>query len=53
VRRDHRSQAQRNHDGLLAGIRDLLASGELSQHNGLPVSIIVVEIMHFKTGAFP
>jgi hypothetical protein len=41
VRRDHRSQAQRNHDGLLAGIRDLLASGELSQHNGLPVSIVV------------
>jgi hypothetical protein len=41
VRRDHRSQAQRNHDGLLAGIRDLLASGELGQHNGLPVSIVV------------
>ena len=41
VRRDHRSQAQRNHDGLLAGLRALLASGELGQHNGLPVSIIV------------
>ena len=41
VRRDHRSQAQRNHDAFLAGIRGLLASGELGQHNGLPVSIVV------------
>jgi hypothetical protein len=41
VRRDTRSQAQRNHDGLLAGLRALLASGELGQHNGLPVSIVV------------
>ena len=41
VRRDHRSAAQRNHDGLLAGLRGLIASGELGQHNGLPVSIIV------------
>jgi Domain of unknown function (DUF222) len=41
VRRDTRSQAQRNHDGFLAGLRGLLASGELGQHNGLPVSIVV------------
>lgn len=41
VRRDGRSQAQRNHDGLLAWLRALLASGELGQHNGLPVSIVV------------
>jgi hypothetical protein len=41
VRRDTRGQAQRNHDGLLAGLRGLLASGELGQHNGLPVSIVV------------
>ena len=41
VRRDHRSAAQRNHDGFLAGLRALIASGELGQHNGLPVSIIV------------
>ena len=41
VRRDHRSAAQRNHDAFLAGIRGLLASGELGQHNGLPVSIVV------------
>ena len=41
VRRDNRSEAQRNHDAFLAGMRGLLASGELGQHNGLPVSIIV------------
>src|SRR3984957_8800116 len=29
VRRDHRSTAQRNHDGLLAGLRGLLMSGKL------------------------
>ncbi len=41
VRRDHRSKAQRNHDGFLAGLRGLLASEQLGQHHGLPVSIIV------------
>lgn len=41
VRRDNRSAAQRNHDGFLAGLRALFASGELGQHNGLPVSIVV------------
>jgi Domain of unknown function (DUF222)/HNH endonuclease len=41
VRRDTRSQAQRNHDGLLAGLRGLIASQDLGQHNGLPVSIVV------------
>jgi hypothetical protein len=41
VKRDSRSQAQRNHDGFLAGLRGLLASGQLGQHNGLPVSIVV------------
>jgi Domain of unknown function (DUF222)/HNH endonuclease len=41
VRRDTRSQAQRNHDGLLAGLRGLIASHNLGQHNGLPVSIVV------------
>lgn len=38
---DTRSPAQRNHDGLLAGLRGLLSSGDLGQHNGLPASIIV------------
>ncbi len=41
VRRDTRSSAQRNHDAVLAGLRGLLASGQLGQHNGLPVSIVV------------
>ncbi|WP_156686932.1 HNH endonuclease signature motif containing protein [Mycobacterium sp. Marseille-P9652] len=41
VRRDNRSQAQRNHDGLLAGLRGLFAAGTLGQHRGLPVSIVV------------
>jgi hypothetical protein len=39
--RDTRSAAQRNHDGLNAALRALLASGKLGQHNGLPASIIV------------
>jgi hypothetical protein len=41
ARRDTRSPAQRNHDGLNAALRAVLASGKLGQHNGLPASIIV------------
>ncbi len=41
VRRDTRSAAQRNHDGLNAALRATLASGNLGRHNGLPASIIV------------
>jgi hypothetical protein len=41
IERDTRSPAQRNHDGLNAALRALLASGKLGQHNGLPASIIV------------
>jgi len=41
IERDSRTPAQRNHDGLHAALRGLLASGELGQHNGLPASIIV------------
>ncbi|MCV7099082.1 HNH endonuclease signature motif containing protein [Mycobacterium palustre] len=41
VRRDTRSAPQRNHDGLNAGLRPLLAGGNLGQHNGLPASIII------------
>lgn len=40
-RRDTRSQPQRQHDALIAGLRALLASGDLGSHNGLPVSIVV------------
>jgi hypothetical protein len=38
---DHRSLAQRQHDALVAVGRSVLASGELGQHNGLPVSVII------------
>jgi Domain of unknown function (DUF222) len=38
---DTRTAAQRNHDALVAMGRSILASGELGQHNGLPVSIVV------------
>ncbi|CAM3431094.1 HNH endonuclease signature motif containing protein [Mycobacterium colombiense] len=41
VQRDTRSAGQRNHDGLNAALRAVLASGNLGQHNGLPASIIV------------
>jgi Domain of unknown function (DUF222) len=41
AQRDTRTRAQRNHDGLNAGLRALLASGKLRQHNGLPAAIIV------------
>jgi uncharacterized protein DUF222 len=41
VQRDSRSAPQRNHDGLNAGLRALLASGKLGQHNGLPAAIVV------------
>jgi Domain of unknown function (DUF222) len=41
IGRDSRSAAQRNHDGLTAALRAVLASGKLGQHNGLPASIIV------------
>ena len=41
VQRDTRSTSQRNHDGLNAALRAILASGKLGQHNGLPASIIV------------
>jgi hypothetical protein len=40
-RRDTRSPGQRNHDGLNASLRAVLASGKLGQHNGLPATIIV------------
>jgi hypothetical protein len=45
-RRDTRSTAQRNHDGLNAALRAVLASGKLSQHNGLPTTIIVTTTLH-------
>ena len=41
VQGDLRSQPQRNHDALKAIGRSALASGELGQHNGLPVTVLV------------
>jgi Domain of unknown function (DUF222) len=41
IQRDFRSRAQRNHDALGALCRGALASGELGNHGGLPVSIVV------------
>jgi hypothetical protein len=45
-RRDTRSMAQRNHDGLNAALRALLASGKLGRHNGLPATIIVTTTLN-------
>ncbi|OBK30765.1 hypothetical protein A5634_15075, partial [Mycobacterium asiaticum] len=41
VDRDSRTQAQRNHDAVQAGFRELLMSNKLGQHHGLPTSIII------------
>lgn len=38
---DNRSAGQRNHDALAAMCTNLLASGELGQHNGLPATIVI------------
>ena len=38
---DTRSAGQRAHDALKTVCMDVLASGQLGQHNGLPVSIVV------------
>jgi hypothetical protein len=46
ARRDTRSPAQRNHDGLNAALRAVLASGKLGQHNGLPATIIVTTTLN-------
>ena len=38
---DSRNLGQRQHDAFVAIGRNALASGELGQHNGLPVTVIV------------
>ncbi|WP_066896628.1 HNH endonuclease signature motif containing protein [Mycolicibacterium houstonense] len=49
---DIRTPAQRNHDALLALTRNALMSGELGQHNGLPVSIVVTTtLQELEAGA--
>lgn len=39
--RDTRSQGQRNHDAVKAVLRQMLASGSLGTHRGLPVTAII------------
>jgi len=39
--RDRRTQEQRNHDALKALLEWILAAGELGEHNGLPMHLIV------------
>ncbi|MBV9353296.1 MAG: HNH endonuclease [Mycobacterium sp.] len=52
IERDTRSPAQRNHDGLFAALRAILASGKLGTHNGLPASIIVsTTLQELEAGA--
>lgn len=45
IQADARSTAQRNHDALQQVFRSALSSGELGQHHGLPVTIIVSTTM--------
>ncbi|MGD9620441.1 MAG: HNH endonuclease signature motif containing protein [Mycolicibacterium sp.] len=49
---DLRTQYQRNHDALVAAGQSVLASGELGQHNGLPVTVIVsTTLQELESGA--
>jgi len=49
---DDRTATQRNHDALIAIGRSVLSSGELGQHNGLPVTVIVsTTLQDLETGA--
>ncbi|MEU0495823.1 HNH endonuclease signature motif containing protein [Mycobacterium sp. NPDC006124] len=49
---DDRSVGQRNHDALIAIGRSVLSSGELGQHNGLPVTVIVsTTLQDLESGA--
>ena len=41
AKRDTRSTGQRQHDALKAMSRAMLASGQLGQHRGLPVTVVV------------
>lgn len=50
---DRREQAQRNHDALLTVGRAMLASGQLGQHNGLPVTVVLtatLQDLHAASG---
>ncbi|WP_406816912.1 HNH endonuclease signature motif containing protein [Mycobacterium sp. M23085] len=51
IEHDPRSASQRNHDGLNAALRAMLASGKLGQHNGLPASIVVTTLAELEAAA--
>ena len=49
---DQRSAAQRNHNALKAMGRSVLTSGELGQHHGLPVTVVVsTTLQELESGA--
>jgi hypothetical protein len=52
IQGDLRTEAQRNHDALVAAGRAMLASGQLGQLNGLPCTIIVsTTLQELESGA--
>ncbi|OBF60810.1 hypothetical protein A5787_18775 [Mycobacterium sp. 852002-50816_SCH5313054-b] len=51
IEHDSRSQPQRQHDALNTGLRALLMSGELGQHNGLPTSIVTTTLAELEAAA--
>jgi hypothetical protein len=48
---DMRSAGQRTHDGLKTVCMAMLSSGQLGQHNGLPVTIVVTTTLEQLTSA--
>ena len=52
VKADRRTPGQRRHDALLAMGRNLLCSGELGSHHGLPVTVVVsTTLKELESGA--
>jgi hypothetical protein len=51
ITRDMRSAAQRTHDALKTVCLAMLSSGQLGQHNGLPVTIVVTTTLEQLTSA--
>lgn len=48
-----RTAGQRNHDGLTAALRLLLASGQLGMHRGLPITLVItaeLRDLHWAAG---
>jgi len=46
IDRDTRTHAQRHHDAIGALLRGQLGDPTLGQHNGLPVTVMVRQLMH-------